>query len=133
MNGAELPVDLPERRLEDGRLEMVGIEASEPSFVKDVIDGLVECTYKVRIIGTIAVSLCQVADVRFDGMITARNCRAIDVAAAQLIVREAGGCVLFTKFPDPLSAPLDLAPHSPVVAARSTAAAIRLASVLPES
>ena len=39
----------------------------------------------------------------------------------QLIVREAGGHVAFTAFEDPLAAPLDLLPHSPVVAARSEA------------
>ena len=41
--------------------------------------------------GAIAVSLCYVAAGRFDGLLTTRPCRSVDVAAAQLIVREAGG------------------------------------------
>ena len=45
--------------------------------------------------------------------------RAVDAAAAQLIVRESGGLVAFAAAPDPLGAPLDLEPHSPVVAART--------------
>jgi myo-inositol-1(or 4)-monophosphatase len=62
-----------------------------------------------------------VAAGRFDGMATLKGCRAVDAAAAQLIVREAGGEVAFTAFADPLAAPLDLEPHSPVVAARTVA------------
>ena len=51
----------------------------------------------------------------------------MDAAAAQLIVREAGGFVAFTGFEDPLGAPLDLLPHSPVVAARTPQAGLRRA------
>jgi myo-inositol-1(or 4)-monophosphatase len=82
-------------------------------------DALADVAYRVRAIGSIAVSLCQVAGARLDGMVTLRGCRAVDAAAAQLIVREAGGLVAFPAFEDPLGAPLDLAPHSPVIAARS--------------
>jgi myo-inositol-1(or 4)-monophosphatase len=56
----------------------------------------------------------------------------VDVAAAQLIVRESGGLVAFTAFEDPLGAPLDLIGHSPVVAARSASALAELAT-LPSS
>jgi myo-inositol-1(or 4)-monophosphatase len=58
-----------------------------------------------------------------------KGCRAVDAAAAQLIVREAGGLVAFSAFDDPLAAPLDLLPHSPVVAARSEAGLAELAGV----
>jgi myo-inositol-1(or 4)-monophosphatase len=34
-------------------------------------------------------------------------------------VREAGGHVAFTRCAEPLGAPLDVEPHSPVVAART--------------
>src|ERR687888_590025 len=71
----------------------------------------------------------QLEGVRFDGMLTLKGCRAVDAAAGQLIVREAGGHVAFTAFEDPLAAPLDLLPHSPVVAARSQAALAELATV----
>jgi myo-inositol-1(or 4)-monophosphatase len=43
----------------------------------------------------------------------------VDAAAGQLIVREAGGLVSFPRCADPLGAPLDAAPSSPVIAARS--------------
>ena len=52
-------------------------------------------------------------------MASLKRCRAVDAAAAQLIVREAGGQVAFIAYDDPLAAPLDLEPHSPVIAART--------------
>jgi myo-inositol-1(or 4)-monophosphatase len=64
--------------------------------------------------------MCQVAATRVDAMASLWNCRAVDVAAAQLIVRETGGHVAFVGCDDgPLGAPLDLEPHFPVVAART--------------
>ena len=54
------------------------------------------------------MSLCQVAAGRLDGMVTLRRSRAVDVAAGQLIVREAGGHVAFVGCPEPLDAPLDV-------------------------
>ncbi len=69
--------------------------------------------------GSIAISLCQVAATRVDGMATLANCRSVDAAAAQLIVRESGGLVAFTAMDEPLDAPLDLEPRSPVIAARN--------------
>jgi myo-inositol-1(or 4)-monophosphatase len=57
------------------------------------------------------------------------RCRAVGVAAAPLIVREAGGQVAFPRCEDPLGAPLDIEPHSPVVAALTDAALAELATV----
>ena len=63
-------------------------------------------------------------------MLTLWRTRAVDVAAAQLIVRETGALVAFPAFEDPLGAPLDLEPHSPVVAARSAEGLARLVSIV---
>ena len=82
-------------------------------------------------LGTIASTLCQVAATRLDGMTTLRRCRSVDAAAAQLIVREAGGLVAFTAYEQPLGAPLDLEPHSPVVAARTPAGLRELSGIAP--
>jgi myo-inositol-1(or 4)-monophosphatase len=76
-----------------------------------------------------ASAICQVAAARFDGMVSLRNSRAVDAAAAQLIAREAGACVAFIAYDDPLAAPLDLVPHSPVVAARSAEGLAELSRV----
>src|SRR3954451_3383311 len=129
LDGMPLPRDIPERRMSDGRLELLGFESADPRWVRLSVDALGVAAYRLRAIGTIAVALCQVAAARFDGMVTLRNCRAVDAAAAQLIVREAGGRVAFTACEDPLGAPLDLAPRSPVVAARTPEGLARLVDV----
>lgn len=121
LNEQLLDRELTERRGHDGRLEVLGIESADPRWLKGSIDSLVERAYRLRALGAIAPSLCQVAAARFDGLVSLRRCRAVDAAAAQLIVREAGGCVSFPTFEHPLAAPLDLIPHSPVAAARNQA------------
>jgi myo-inositol-1(or 4)-monophosphatase len=119
LNGQRLPRESGERRTGDGKLEILGVESADPRWIRDAADSLADAAHRVRAIGTIACSLCQVAGARFDGMVTLRKSRAVDVAAAQLIVREAGGDVAFTAYDDPLGAPLDLEPRSPVIAART--------------
>ncbi len=110
---------LGERRARDGRLEVLGIESADPRWVAASIDSLVEASYRLRALGSIAASLCQVAAARFDAMVTLRRCRGVDAAAGQLIVREAGGVISFTDCADPLGAPLDATPSSPLIAART--------------
>lgn len=129
LDGAPLPAAPPERRDSDGRLEIVAVESADPRWLALAIDDLQESAHRLRAFGAIAVSMCQLASTRVDGMLTFWRSRAVDVAAAQLIVRESGGLVAFTAFDDPLGAPLDLAPHSPVVAARTPEALDLLAAV----
>ena len=131
LDGVPLDPSLPERRAGDGRLELLGIEQADPRHVAAAADELQAVTRRLRVIGAIAVTLCQVAAARLDGMVSLLNCRAVDAAAAQLVVREAGGHVAFPRCDDadPLSAPLDVAARSPVVAARSAETLAALARV----
>src|SRR5919107_4160561 len=129
LDGARLDPSLGERRNRAGKLELVGIESADPRWLRDSADALVDAVHRVRAMGTIAVTLCQVAAARLDGMTTLRGSRAVDAAAAQLIVREAGGHVCFPACAEPLGAPLDLVPHSPVVAARTEQGLRELAAV----
>jgi myo-inositol-1(or 4)-monophosphatase len=121
----------PERRDRDGRLELVAIEPGSPRWIGRGMEGLERSVRRIRAIGTIAVSMCQVAAGRVDGMLTLSGTRAVDVAAAQLIVRESGGHVCFCAYDDPLGAPLDLVPRSPVVAARTEDGLAELVRVVP--
>jgi myo-inositol-1(or 4)-monophosphatase len=129
LNGVLLDPGVPERRV-GGKLELLGIESADPRWVRDSADALAARAHRLRAIGAIAVTMSQVAAARLDGMVTLRRARAVDVAAAQLIVREAGGCVAFIACDDPLGAPLEpLSPVSPVVAARSEAAVRELSDI----
>jgi myo-inositol-1(or 4)-monophosphatase len=129
LDGVKLDPTLRERRARDGKLEVLGIESADPRWVAASIDELVASAYRLRALGTIAASLCQVAAARFDAMVTLRRCRGVDAAAGQLIVREAGGLVSFPDCEDPLGAPLDAAPSSHLIAARSPQALHELESV----
>src|SRR5439155_20856769 len=129
LNGKRLVDPPPERRVEDGRLELLAVESADPRWLAASSESLVRVAHRIRAMGSIAISLCQVAATRVDGMATLWKCRAVDAAAAQLIVRESGGHVAFTAMDDPLGAPLDLEPRSPVVAARSDEALAQLAKL----
>ena len=119
LDGRTLDCSIGERRTADGKLEVLGIESADPRWVVQSADALADTAHRLRAIGAIAVSLCQVAAGRFDAMASLKRCRAVDAAAAQLIVREAGGLLEFIAYDDPLAAPLDLEPRSPVIAART--------------
>src|SRR4051812_11912154 len=129
LNDLRLDDPMPERRRRDGKLELVAIESANPRWLAASAQALVNVTGRVRAMGSIAISLCQVAATRVDGMATLANCRAVDAAAGQLIVRESGGLVAFTAMETPLGAPLDLEPRSPVVASRTQAALTELATL----
>ena len=119
LNGARLDPASPSGACA-GKLELLGIESADPVWVRDAADALAATAHRLRAVGAIAVSLCQVAAARLDGMVTLRRCRAVDVAAAQLIVREAGGLVAFTgMLLAARGAAGAIGPVSPVVAARS--------------
>ena len=119
----DVAIDRPpgERRKRDGRLELIALEQTDPRHVARVIELLGRHAARIRAFGSMAVSLCQVAETRVDGMASLWRTRAVDVAAAQLVVRESGGLVAFPGCPEPLGAPLDLEPRAPVVAARTQA------------
>lgn len=127
LNGTRLDQSVPARFRDDGRVEVLGIESADPRWVADASGRLTDAAYRLRALGAIAVTLCQVAAGRFDAMTSLRGCRSVDAAAAQLVVREAGGEVAFPGLDQPLAAPLDLLPHSPVAAGRD-ARALAIAS-----
>jgi myo-inositol-1(or 4)-monophosphatase len=108
----------PERRDEAGKLELVALESADPRWIAPAIGRLEERVHRIRALGSVAVSLGQVALARVDGMVTLWRTRAVDCAAGQLIVRESGGHVVFPGYEDG-SFPLDLEPHAPIVAGRT--------------
>lgn len=129
LGGTRLDPTLPERRARGGRLEVLGIESADPRWIQASLAGLLASAYRLRALGSIAVALCHVASARFDGMVSLTPSRGVDAAAGQLIVREAGGVVSFPRCAEPLAAPLDAAPRSPVIAARSLDALHELEAV----
>jgi myo-inositol-1(or 4)-monophosphatase len=130
LNGERLPEPPPARYDRQGRLELVAIESADPHWIAKSAEGLEAHVHRIRAIGAIAISLSQVALTRVDGMATLWKTRAVDCAAAQLIVRESGGVVAFPGFDGTLDCPLDLEPHAAVLGARTREDVERLASVV---
>jgi myo-inositol-1(or 4)-monophosphatase len=94
-------------------LELLGVESAEPERALPSLAGRV---YRLRVVGSIAITAAYVAAGRFDAMLSLRSCRSVDAAAAQLIVREAGGLVAFGDLV-PADALLGLDARYPIAAA----------------
>ena len=67
--------------------------------------------------GSLALSLCHLAAGRVDAVASLRPARSVDIAAAQLLVRERGLAVELFDDPPLSAAPLDLVPRSRIAAA----------------
>ena len=72
---------------------------------------------RLRVMGSLALSLCHLAAGRVDAVCSLKPARSIDIAAAQLLVRECGYAIDLFEEPPFTAAPLDLVGRSRVVAA----------------
>ncbi len=87
LNGRELEVTAADR------LEVVGVEGAEPRAFLPIVENLAGSVYRLRCVGSLAITLSYLAAGRIDGMVTPHASRSVDIAAAQLIAREAGALV----------------------------------------
>jgi myo-inositol-1(or 4)-monophosphatase len=114
-------------------LEVVGIEAAKPERIVPMIEELRGKAFRIRALGSIALSVCNVAGGRFDGFLTARGCRSVDAAAAQLIAREAGAALEFGALaPDQAELGLDARYHVTAAGDEEMLAQLRTAQALAE-
>lgn len=111
----------------DGKLEVVGLESAEPDWTQPALAALRGKAYRLRVVGSIAITAAYVAAGRFDAMLSLRPCRSVDAAAAQLIVREAGGAVAFGGLSLD-ETPLKLDARYPIAAACSDSALATVAA-----
>jgi myo-inositol-1(or 4)-monophosphatase len=80
--------------LSSGPLEVLGLETARPALVAGAAEAIAGLeARRLRVLGSVAASMCLVAAGRLDAMVTLREIRSVDVAAAQLIVAEAGGAI----------------------------------------
>jgi myo-inositol-1(or 4)-monophosphatase len=82
------------------------------------------------VMGSLALSLCHLAAGRVDGVVCLKDARSIDIAAAQLAVRERGLAIDLFEAPPFSAAPLDLVGRSRIVAAATDALCGQLAAAL---
>lgn len=114
-------------------MEMLAFEATTTDRVADQAPGMAGLSERLRVMGSLALSLCHLAAGRVDGVCSLKPCRSVDVAAAQLLVRERGLALELPEDPPFEAAPLDLVGRSRVVAAATPELCAELASRLGAS
>jgi myo-inositol-1(or 4)-monophosphatase len=97
-------------------IELLSMEATRTDLVALHVSPFVPIARRIRVMGSLALSLCHLAAGRVDAVCSLKEARSVDVAAGQLIVTEAGGCVDLVDG-SLAEAPLDLEGRSRIVAA----------------
>jgi myo-inositol-1(or 4)-monophosphatase len=98
-------------------IEMLSLEATKATLVGETLKVLAPLTDRVRVMGAQALTYCHLAAGRTDAVVCLKPSRAVDFAAAQLIVRERGFAIELFDDPPLGKAPLDLKGRSRIVAA----------------
>jgi myo-inositol-1(or 4)-monophosphatase len=125
LNGHVLDGELPK-----DRIEILSFEATRTASVAEKAAAVVDLAYRLRIMGSLALSLCHLSAGRVDAVCSLKPARAVDIAAAQLLVRERGLAIdLFEAQPFD-AAPLDVEGRSRVVAAGTPELCQQLAAAL---
>jgi myo-inositol-1(or 4)-monophosphatase len=112
LNGQLLDGDLPKERI-----EILAFEATRTASVAEKAAAVVELAYRLRIMGSLALSLCHLAAGRVDAVCSLKPARSVDIAAAQLLLLERGLAIDLFEDPPFAAAPLDVEGRSRVVAA----------------
>ncbi|HEX6663653.1 MAG TPA: inositol monophosphatase family protein, partial [Gaiellaceae bacterium] len=112
LSGTVLDGDLPKEQI-----EILSFEATRTDLVAEKAAAFVGLAYRLRIMGSLAISLCHLAAGRVDAVCSLKPARSVDIAAAQLLVRERGLAIDLPDAPPFADAPLDLEGRSRVVAA----------------
>ena len=113
------------------RIEILSFEATRASLIARDAPKVAELAYRLRIMGSLALSLCHLAAGRVDAVCSLKGARSVDIAAAQLLVREAD--LAIELFDDPrqfVEAELDLEGRSRVAAAGTAELCRQLADAL---
>ena len=98
-------------------IEILSFEATTTAEVAERAAAVAGTAYRLRIMGSLALSLCHLAAGRVDGVCSLKPARSVDIAAGQLLVRECGLAIDLFEEPPFGRAPLDLVGRSRVVAA----------------
>jgi myo-inositol-1(or 4)-monophosphatase len=111
-------------------LEILSFEATTTAYVSENAARFDGVAHRLRIMGSLAITLCHLASGRVDGVVSLKGARSVDIAASQLLVREQGLAIDLPEAPPFGSAPLDLERRSRLVAAGTPALCARLATAL---
>jgi len=126
VNGEPLGAVLPK-----GEVEILSFEATLTALVARDAPKVAELAHRLRIMGSLALSLCHLAAGRVDAVCSLKGARSVDIAAAQLLCSEVGVEVELFDVEEPFAAaPLDLEGRSRVAAAGTSDVCRRIAHAL---
>jgi myo-inositol-1(or 4)-monophosphatase len=115
------------------KIEILSFEATRTSLVARDAPKVAELAHRLRIMGSLALSLCHLAAGRVDAVCSLKPARSVDIAAGQLLCREVGLAIDLFDVEEPFgAAPLDLEQRSRVAAAGSEETCRRLAVALSQ-
>ena len=115
LNGQRLGAVRPKETI-----EILSFEGTTATAIAARAPSVAEVAGRFRVMGSLALSLCHLAAGRVDAVCSLKEARSVDIAAAQLLVRECGLAVELFEDPPFEAAPLDLTGRSRVVAAGTT-------------
>ncbi|TMM11558.1 MAG: hypothetical protein E6F98_10515 [Actinobacteria bacterium] len=113
------------------RIEILSFEATLTSLVAERAAAFTGIAHRLRVMGSLALSLCHLAAGRVDGVCSLKEARSVDIAAAQLLCREVG--LSLELFDDPRAfgeAELDLERRSRIAAAGTPELCRQIAAAL---
>jgi myo-inositol-1(or 4)-monophosphatase len=125
LNGEPLARELPKEEI-----EILSFEATKTVSIVDRVPAFLGVAERLRIMGSLAITLCHLAAGRVDAVCSLKGARSVDIAAAQLLVRECGLAIDLPEAPPFEAAPLDLEGRSRVVAGASPEVCARLFAAL---
>ena len=111
-------------------IEILSFEATTTAYIAERASSMLAVAERLRVMGSLALSLCHLAAGRVDAVCSLKPARSIDIAAAQLLVRERGFTVELFEDPPFTAAPLDLVGRSRLVAAATPALCAEIAATL---
>ncbi len=125
LNGDRLGAVRPKEKI-----EVLALEATVAGAVADKAVAFAGFAHRFRIMGSLALSLCYLAAGRVDAVCSLKEARPVDIAAAQLLLREVGLPIMYADAGPFDAAPLDSAARSPVAAAGTQEICERLAHIV---
>ena len=111
-------------------IEILSFEGTTAPAIAARIGDVLGLAERVRVMGSLALSLCHLAAGRVDAVCSLKPARSVDIAAAQLLVRERGLAIELFDDPPFVAAPLDLEQRSRLAAAPSEHLLRELAAAL---
>jgi myo-inositol-1(or 4)-monophosphatase len=115
-------------------IEILSFEATLTSLVAAQAPAVADLAHRLRIMGSLALSLCHLAAGRVDAVCSLKPARSVDIAAAQLLCREVG--LSLELFDDPrgfVEAELDLLGRSRIAGAGNAELCAEVAAALSRS